>query len=145
MIRPLFALSLLLLTTAQAHQIGGVTIAPATPRPVTTPAQVPAGIPADWYQIRGNVSASSRVSLPKGSTVSIVMKNRTLSSQMVRVVFRNSALPTNYYMAINPIRINSTHQYTLQATVTAPSGKVLYRSHEVILPKNAHVVDLTVR
>lgn len=131
---------LLMVSAAQAQQIGGVTL--SAPRSYS---KQKVSLPADWYQIRGNITADGRISLPKGSTVSVTMINRSIGNQVVRIDFKNSALPTNYYMAINPIRINSKHHYTLQAVISDPSGKMLYRSAEVVLGKNVHTVHLKVR
>lgn len=137
-------LAALLLTTASAQtKIGSVILTkPAQPAPTVRPpaqqatpspstASSTANVPAGWYEVRGRISAADTVNLPAGSSVSVTIEDLSVSGaarQLVRIQFKTARLSTPYQIVFNPVRLNTSHQYAVRATVTDASGKLLYAS-----------------
>lgn len=156
----LTALLIATLTTANAQtRIGNVTLSkPVAPAPVMRPATPAASqsndtmstadVPAGFIEVRGRVNAAAgTVNLPAGSTINISVNDLTRPAQVVRIQFKTKRLSTPYQIVFNPSRLNSTHTYAVQATVTDAAGKVLYSSDaSALLPKgNRAVVNITVK
>ena len=127
--RLLPALAALLLTGASAQtSIGGMTI--TRPAPTSASAALSASIPAGWRELRGHVLTPSRMTLPAGSLISVVIEDVSLqdvaSRQMVRVQFAAPRLPASYQVVYNPVRFVAGRSYAVRATVTDKNGKLLY-------------------
>ncbi|MDB5044804.1 MAG: hypothetical protein JWQ08_854 [Deinococcus sp.] len=129
---PLVAALLMAGASAQQTTIGGMTItrpAPATPAAPAAAASN-ASIPAGWRELRGRLMTPSRMALPAGSLVSVVIEDVSLqdvaSRQMVRVQFAAPRLPASYQIVYNPVRFVAGRSYAVRATVTDRNGKLLY-------------------
>jgi putative lipoprotein len=131
---PTLAALLLAGASAQAT-IGGMTI--TRPAPVPRPAapsaassSTAASIPVGWRELRGQVLTPSRMALPAGSTVTVVIEDVSLqdvaSKQMVRIQFAAPRLPASYQIVYNPVRFAAGRSYAVRATVTDKNGKLLY-------------------
>lgn len=149
------ALTLTSLTTAGAQtRIGTVTLTKATTpaQPQNRPASQNAAstsmasVPAGWVEVRGRISAGAPVTLPVGSTVTVVLENQTSPATVVRVQFKTRRLSTPYQLIFSPGRLNSRSVYTVRSVITDASGKTLYQSSAIKLPsRSSSVIDLTVR
>lgn len=131
------ALAALLLAGASAQTtIGGMTITRPAPtaRPATAPSatssNTAASIPAGWRELRGQVLTPSRIALPAGSTVTVVIEDVSLqdvaSRQLVRIQFSAPRLPASYQIVYNPVRFSASRSYAVRATVTDKNGRLLY-------------------
>ena len=150
-------LTLTALGTANAQtKIGNVTLTkPSATAPAPARQAAPAAtsavnsttnVPAGWYEVKGRISAATPVTLPAGSTVTVIMENQTTRGQFVRIQFKTSRLSTPYQIIFSPGRLNSSHQYAVRATVTDASGKTIYQSSAVRVPNASRsVIDLSVR
>lgn len=156
---PLLPLMVILGSASAQVKIGSVTLTkPTSPAPTqsarassastsnSTGKGAMTSVPAGWYEVKGRVGAGSSLSLPAGSTVSVLMEDQTARGQFVRIQFRASRLSTPYQIIFSPGRLNSSHRYTIRASVTDSSGKVLYQSSAYNVPTAArNVIDLPVR
>ncbi|MFB9991867.1 YbaY family lipoprotein [Deinococcus oregonensis] len=129
-------LAALLLAGASAQTtIGGMTITRPAPviRPATPSTSSPSAdssIPAGWRELRGHIVTPSRMALPTGSTVTVVIEDVSLqdvaSRQLVKVQFTAPRLPASYQVVYNPVRFSARRSYAVRATVTDKNGKLLY-------------------
>ncbi|WP_168733533.1 YbaY family lipoprotein [Deinococcus sp. Arct2-2] len=133
--RLLAALAALLLAgaSAQTSTVGGMTITRSAPviRPAAAaPASANSSIPAGWRELRGQVLTPSRMALPAGSTVTVVIEDVSLqdvaSRQLVKIQFAAPRLPASYQIVYNPVRFSASRSCAVRATVTDKNGKLLY-------------------
>ncbi|WP_102125596.1 YbaY family lipoprotein [Deinococcus planocerae] len=103
----------------------------ASVQPSAAPA-VPSDLPAGWRVISGRVRAPAEVRLPAGSTVTVSLEDVTrqegASLSRVQASFPISRLSTPYQLQFNPVRLRPGRTYALTARVTAPDGRLLYRT-----------------
>ncbi|WP_216324831.1 YbaY family lipoprotein [Deinococcus aestuarii] len=131
-----FHLPLLLAALLAPSALAQMTITrPSAPtpgvQPTATPA-VPADLPDGWQVISGRVRAPAEVRLPAGSTVTVSLEDVSRrdgpSLFRVQASFPVSRLSTPYQLQFNPVRLRPGRTYALTARVTAPGGRLLYRT-----------------
>lgn len=138
-------------------KIGNVTLTkPSTPAPAQrnapasgTSSSSSAGlqpVPTGFYEIKGRIGVNKPVSLPAGSTVTVVMEDKTVRGQVVRVQFKTTRLSTPYQVFYSPGRVNGAHKYTIRAVITDASGKDLYTTYAYDVPNaRSATINLPVR
>ncbi|BDP43127.1 hypothetical protein DAETH_30960 [Deinococcus aetherius] len=131
-LRPLFVLAALLAPGALAQMTITRPSAPASSVPSSLLPAVPADLPDGWRVISGRVRAPAEVRLPAGSTVTVSLEDVSRqdgpSLSRVQASFPVSRLSTPYQLQFNPGRLRPGRAYAVTARVTAPGGRLLYRT-----------------
>lgn len=105
-----------------------------TPEPISTSKTkktTSSDVPKGWHEVRGRIftQKNRRMTLPAGTQVQVMLENTTARKNMLNIKFKTRSLPTNYYMYVNPARLNKNHNYVLRANIIDPEGIVVYMTY----------------
>lgn len=138
---PLLCVGALTLPPSAAAQtrIGQVTLTPATPvsgASLFDYAWQP--VPAGMNELRGQIATPGpRQLLPAGTQirVSVISSAAGPARRVASATFTTTRLPTTYQLFYGRDRLISGQAYSVRCVVTDASGRTLFRSADVLLPR----------
>ncbi len=143
----LFLGALTALPSAAAQtRIGQVTLSPVQPAP---PSLLSASdyawqpVPAGMNELRGRIATPTPLQpLPAGTQirVSVISTATGLARSVANATFTTTRLPTTYQLFYGHARLISGQAYLVRCAVTDSSGRVLFRSADMPLPRLPHAV-----
>ncbi|WP_291428920.1 YbaY family lipoprotein [Deinococcus sp.] len=127
------------------NRAGSVILSPVLAQVTLTPVDAGASrdIPTGWHELRGQLrtATNTRQSFPDGTQATVTLRDTTAPDRtLVTVRFPVSRLPAPYQIVFNPVRLQGGHTYTVQATLTSPTGQTLWKSAAAPLPATPRAV-----
>ena len=136
---PAALLTTLLLPAHAQNRTGSVILTPVVAQITLTPVDTAPSrdIPAGWHELRGQLRAAgnTRQTFPAGTQATVTIRDTAAPDRApVTVRVPVSRLPAPYQILFNPVRLQPGRTYTVQATLTSPTGKTLWNSAPAALP-----------
>ncbi|MGM9321038.1 YbaY family lipoprotein [Deinococcus aquaticus] len=127
------------------NRAGSVILSPVLAQITLTPVDAAPSrdIPTGWHELRGQLrtATNTRQNFPAGTQATVTIRDTTAPDRApVTVRFLVSRLPAPYQVLFNPVRLQRGHTYTVQATLTSPTGQTLWKSTPAPLPATPRAV-----